>query len=197
MRRMVRSRPGALAVVAGTLLLALGACGQAGNNTVAAPPAAATTPGAAGATPDTATSDTATAGATTQPPASPSAASPSLVIATISGNTYMFVTPSGNIGCAATTSGVRCDIGDRSWTAPTKATSCQLDYGNGVFVGPNGAGMTCAGDTLLHATTTVLAYGHGVRVGQILCVSQSTGVRCEYVPTGHGFTLAKEAYTLF
>jgi hypothetical protein len=43
----------------------------------------------------------------------------------------------------------------------------------------------------------VLAYGHGVRDGQVLCVSQPAALRCEYVATGHGFTLAKEAYTLF
>ena len=166
-------------VLAGMVLLALGACGPTSPGTATAP------------APSALPSATAPAG-TTSP-----AGTPSLVIETVSGDTSFFVTPSGNIDCAVTATNARCDIGDRSWTPPPKPASCQLDYGNGAVVDATGARLSCAGDTLLHVTTTVLPYGHGVRDGQVLCVSQATGVRCEYVGTGHGFLLAKEGYTLF
>jgi uncharacterized protein DUF6636 len=176
---MSLSRPRTATVLAGMVLLALGACGSTNPAT-----------GTAGQPPGPQPS---TAPALATSPAS----TPSLIIETVSGGTFLFVTPSGNIGCAVTGTNARCDIGDRSWTPPPKPATCQLDYGNGAVVDGTGARLSCAGDTLLHATTALLPYGHGVRDGQVLCVSQATGVRCEYVRTGHGFLLAKEGYTLF
>lgn len=189
---MLGSRTSALAVLAGGLLITLAACGV--TTTGGTPTSAVTSQ--LPATTAGATAPASTAPATTAPASAP-APTPSVVIETATSETSEFVTPSGNIGCAITTSGARCDIGDRSWTAPPKPASCPLDYGNGVSVGANGAQLTCAGDTLLHLTTTVLAYGHGVRNGPYLCVSQSAGMRCDNETTKHGFTLAKEAYTLF
>jgi hypothetical protein len=180
-------------MLAGAVLLALSACTAA---TVTAGPAV-TVP-APGAPTSGDTAPGATTPSRTPASAAPSAATPSVVIATVSGDTpSFFITPSKNIGCSMTTSGARCDIGDRSWSAPPKPASCKLDYGNGVSVSASGATVSCAGDTVLNVTTNVLAYGHGISNGQVECVSQSTGVRCEYLATGHGFTLAKEAYTLF
>ncbi len=183
-------------MLAGALLLTLGACT---TTTTAGPAVTVPAPGITAT--GSATSGVAAAGATsagaTTPASSPTAATPSVVIETATSETSVFVTPSGNIGCGITATNARCDIGDRSWTAPPKPASCKLDYGNGVSVDATGAHVACAGDTLLHVTTTVLAYGHGLRNGQFLCVSQPTGVRCDDETTGHGFTLAKEAYTLF
>ena len=186
---MSRLRTRAFVVLAGGVLLALGGCGATHSGT-----------GTAGQAPG-ATVPAAPPGTTTPPNASPSGASPastpSVIVETVSGDAALFVTPSGNIGCAVSATSARCDIGERTWSAPPKPQSCQLDYGNGAVVDATGTRLSCAGDTLLHASTTVLQYGHGVRNGQVLCVSQPTGVRCEYVPTGHGFTLAKQGYTLF
>lgn len=184
---MVRSGPRAVAMLAGTVLLTLGAC--TATTTTAGSVVSASAPG-------TTTPGATTPGTTTPGTGTPSATA-SVVIATVSGDTTLFVTPSGNIGCAVDATGARCDIGDRLWTASPKPASCMLDYGNGVSVSASGAVVSCAGDTLLHSSTNVLAYGHGIRNGQVQCVSQSTGVRCEYLATGHGFTLAREAYTLF
>jgi hypothetical protein len=189
---MVRSRPRAVAMVAGAVLLTLGAC--TATTTTAAP---AVTVSASGAPTPGTTTPSATAPNGTADSTAPAAATPSANIVTVTGDTSFFITPSNNIGCAVTTSSARCDIGDRSWTVPPKPASCQLDYGNGLVVSASGAAVSCAGDTVLHVTTSVLPYGHGVRNGQMQCVSQSTGVRCEDLATGHGFTLAKEAYTLF
>jgi hypothetical protein len=182
-------------MLAGAVLLTLGACTT--TTTTAGSAVSASAPGITGTTTPGATTSGATTPGATTPGASTPSATASVVIAAVSGDTTLFVTPSGNIACAVTATGARCDIGDRLWTASPKPASCTLDYGNGVSVSASGAAVSCAGDTLLHSSTNVLAYGHGIRDGQVQCDSQPTGVRCEYVATGHGFTLAREAYTLF
>lgn len=187
------SRPRTLAVLAGTLLLALGACSSTNSGSRAAAGGGGQAQSAMGSVaPPSATAPTSAPAGATAP-----ASTPSVIIETVSGDTSFFVTPSGNIDCAVSATDARCDIGDRTWSSPPRPTDCQLDYGNGAVVDATGARLSCAGDTLLHVTTNVLQYGHGVRDGQVLCVSQPTGVRCEYLATGHGFTLAKESYTLF
>jgi hypothetical protein len=195
---MVRPRPRALAVLAGALLFTLGACSTTNSpGQVAAP--GATTPAAApaSAVPASAAAESAAPAGNAPASTAPPAATPSVIITTVTGNTSFFITPSKNIGCAVAMTDARCDIGDRSWTTPPKPASCMLDYGNGMDVNANGAVVSCEGDTVLNRTQDVLQYGYGIRNGQMQCISQSTGVTCEDVATGHGFTLAKEAYTVF
>jgi hypothetical protein len=180
-------------MLVGATLLTLSAC--TATTTTAGPVAAVSAPGVTvTAAPGTATPGAATPAGTAETTAP---ATPSVIITTVTGNTSFFITPSKNIGCAVAMTDARCDIGDRSWTTPPKPASCMLDYGNGMYVNANGAGVSCAGDTVLDRTQNVLQYGYGVRNGQMQCISQSTGVKCQDVATGHGFTLAKEAYTVF
>lgn len=186
---MSMSRPGTVAVLAGTLLFALAACGSTNSGSNAST-------GMGSLAPTTPSSIFSTSPSPAPATVTPSP-TPSVVISTVSGDTVLFATPSGNIGCALSADNVRCDIGDRTWTVPAKPSTCQLDYGNGLVLSGSGAAVSCAGDTLLHATTNVLAYGHGLRDGLMQCVSQSSGVRCDDLGTGHGFTLAKENYSLF
>lgn len=108
-----------------------------------------------------------------------------------------FLSPSGNIGCYLTEEGARCDIAKKSWRPPPAPTDCDLDWGSGVSVyGTGEATLTCAGDTVLGAKET-LAYGQSLRAGDFLCSSDPKAMRCENVPSGHGFTLAIARYTLF
>ena len=58
------------------------------------------------------------------------------------------------------------------------------------------ATVVCAADTVLGGTE-ILAYGEVVRVGSFLCDSESSGVRCTNEDSGHGFTLSRQAYTMF
>jgi hypothetical protein len=109
----------------------------------------------------------------------------------------MFRTPSGNIFCALTATTVRCDIAKRSWTAPAKPASCPLDWGHGLYIDADGAGLLCAGDSLLNSSTRTLAYDTGLRSGALVCTSESTGLKCVNERTTHGFTLAVAEYTLF
>lgn len=131
-----------------------------------------------------------------------------------------FATPSGRIVCLVSTDSVRCDfVGqDKAWQAP-KPPGCELDWGSSLYVTKT-AGSTCAGDTVV-ATASVdsdyvswrrardplvtvydmklvaLPYGSSLAAGTFQCDSASTGVTCRNTATGHGFTMAREAYSVF
>ena len=109
----------------------------------------------------------------------------------------MFRTPSGNITCDLSPSSVRCDIADKRWTPPPRPASCDLDWGNGLYIAAGKAGMTCAGDTLIGSAETSLDYGRALRSGDVRCDSRSAGVTCTSERTGHGFTLAAGGYETF
>jgi hypothetical protein len=92
----------------------------------------------------------------------------------------------------------RCDIMQRTWTAPPRPHSCHLDYGNGAEVGPHGKGhFTCVGDTVIGQGHRVLRYGHSMRLGAIKCTSRRTGMTCQNVKTRHGFTISRETVDFF
>lgn len=108
-----------------------------------------------------------------------------------------FRSPTGNIGCFIDASGVRCDIGRRDWRPPRKPAACDLDFGQGVFVGRrHRAGYVCAGDTALGAGRR-LEYGASIRRGRFRCLSRRSGVRCDNLRTGHGFALSRQRVRLF
>ena len=141
----------------------------------------------------------------TQPPAAsaglgdrnPAPVTPSGGVTRESTAPYDFVMPSKNIGCFVSAESARCDIAQKAWKAPPRPADCDLDWGNGISVGADGkATITCAGDTVLGGSHT-LPYGEAVRVGDFLCASAATGVRCANEASGHGFTLSRQAYDLF
>ena len=108
-----------------------------------------------------------------------------------------FRSPTGNIGCAMSTQGVRCDIQKRSWSPPAKPRSCDVDFGQGLAVGRSGrAGFVCAGDTVLHVGRKV-AYGTLLRRGRFACRVRTSGVRCLNTRTRHGFSLSAQRYRRF
>ena len=108
-----------------------------------------------------------------------------------------FRTPSKNIGCFLSADSARCDIVKKRWAPPAKPADCELDWGNGVAVGRDGAAtFTCAGDTVLGAREE-LAYGQSLRAGDFVCDSSSVAMRCSNVASGHGFTLSVQQYDLF
>jgi hypothetical protein len=107
-----------------------------------------------------------------------------------------FTSPTGNIGCTLSSQGARCDIDSKEWEPPPKPADCQANWGIGVQVGPESAGLVCAADSVL-GQGEPLAYGATQQVGPYLCTSSEQGMRCENSETGKGFTLARAAYTTF
>ena len=110
-----------------------------------------------------------------------------------------FRTPSGNIGCYYTSNrdlraSLRCDI--RSGLKPTPHGKCELDW-TGLAIRPTRRpSPTCAGDTALLPNAPILRYGRTWRRGGIVCRSRRTGLRCSN-RSGHGFTLARQAWRIF
>lgn len=112
--------------------------------------------------------------------------------------TLLFVTPSKNIGCALSKEGVRCDVRDHTWVAPARPASCDLDYGNGLFLGATGpADYVCAGDTVVDVSNVQLGYGASVVAGDFICLSETGGVTCRNTASGRGLTLSRQAATRF
>lgn len=109
-----------------------------------------------------------------------------------------FATPSGNITCAMTADGTRCDVLERTWQIPPKPADCLLDYGSGTILQPGQPGqLLCAGNTVADPSLPVLAYGETVRFAGVECASRQTGVRCTDTASGHGFEVARAAYQVF
>jgi hypothetical protein len=107
-----------------------------------------------------------------------------------------FTSPSKNIGCYLDAAQVRCDVGDKTWTAPPPDTPCPLDYGHGVLMEAGKAPVfSCAGDTTLGGPD-VLAYGQTAQRGHLVCASTEGGMTCSDLTSGHSFTVARESYAL-
>lgn len=111
------------------------------------------------------------------------------------GNVF-FLSPSRNIGCALSETGVRCDVHEHTWSPPSPPASCHLDFGQGVTViGTSPAMFTCAGDTVIIGDE-VLAYRSQVTRGDFECRSDTAAMQCRNVKTGHRFSLSRENVTL-
>jgi hypothetical protein len=115
----------------------------------------------------------------------------------------IFHTPGGNIGCAmifgkeARGGEARCDIAEHTWPTPPTPKSCELDYGQGLVVGPHRkAVFVCAGDTVLHQGK-VLAVGHVAKLGPYKCKVLPGAVRCLNRDSGHGFMLSRSVAKRF
>jgi hypothetical protein len=132
-----------------------------------------------------------------------------------------FASPTGHIVCLMGSDGVRCEFhGTKSWKAP-RPDGCELDWDSALALGDQLEGV-CAGDTIMgfaatgqgttawwkaggptvtvadaNMTLAVLPYDSALAVGRIRCDSASTGVTCRNLTTGHGFSMAAEAYATF
>ena len=136
------------------------------------------------------------------------------------GDAAGFATPSGRIVCIMADNSVRCDFiaTDKAWTSP-QPKGCQLAWGDSLQLAQT-AGSTCHGDTLADTpaldsdfvgwrhpsdppvvvnglTLAALPYGSAIVLGTLECDSATTGVTCLNTSTRHGFTMSREAYTIF
>ena len=108
-----------------------------------------------------------------------------------------FISPTGNIACAIDVDLARCDIIDHDWSPPPRPPDCEFDYGQGIQIVPGEpATFVCAGDTTF-GVEDMLQYGDAITAGPLRCESAKPGITCRDAGSGHGFTLAIEAYQLF
>jgi hypothetical protein len=110
-----------------------------------------------------------------------------------------FRTPSGNIGCVASTNpnGLRCDIKSGLRPRPVRPNDCHLDYGDSLEMGATGRpAFTCHGDTVFDPRAKVLAYGKTLTYGPFRCTSRPAGLTCRN-RAGHGWFLSRASYRRF
>jgi hypothetical protein len=101
-----------------------------------------------------------------------------------------FATPSHGIGCVYSDGFLRCDVNGGVVPLPPRPKSCELDWGQGYWLKSHGrAGVVCAGDTALGATT-IVPYGTTWRRGSIACASSTDGLRCTNADH-HGFFISR------
>jgi hypothetical protein len=110
-----------------------------------------------------------------------------------------FRTPSGNIGCIASTGPtyLRCDIKSGLRPKPATPKDCRLAYGDSLGMSPTGRPiLVCHGDTVFDPREPVLAYGKTFTFGPFRCTSQSAGLTCRN-GAGHGWFLSRSSYRRF
>lgn len=112
-----------------------------------------------------------------------------------------FASPTGNIVCRMMLfegeASAFCWVLEAEWGFP-EPSNCDLDWmSTALFVGEESGGGDCRGDAPFTEEPTTLQYGKGLRVGDIVCESRRSGVKCSNLVTDHGFRAARAEYALF
>ena len=126
------------------------------------------------------------------------AAALALPAATPADTFRFFHSPSGNIDCVVSGDFARCDIRARTFKAPRRPASCDLEWGSTLTVARKSrrGAFGCVGDTARDPKAKALAFGRSIRVATMRCTSRIDGVRC-HNGRGHGFLVGRAAYRLF
>ena len=145
----------------------------------------------------------ATAPASASPAAGPAEGTPSPVVPSVTEERVdrltAFVSPTCNILCVIDRDWASCVLRTTSWRVPPRPASCDTDYGPDLIVGASGkADFRCSSDAAPYDWNgdRPLAYGRALRFGDMRCQSDQTGMLCESLATGHGFTVSRASYTL-
>jgi hypothetical protein len=165
-------------LVSGVAFVVLAAgCSDSGPNDTAAP---------------TATSTSAVGASTTsQPSATSTPPRPTRRVTESTG----FTSPTGNISCYIDPRRVRCDIVERDWQPPPRPADCDLDFGQGISLSAGGSPrFVCAGDTARNREPAI-PYGESIAAGSLRCDSAESGMSCNDLDTGRGFTLSRQDYS--
>lgn len=213
-RRRLSVATAALAVAAS---VSLGGCSLGGDDSASG---SSTPPGS------TATGTGSAGGAkTASGPVAPTASLDADAIV-ITGDMAAFLTPSGNTACVVRAESVTCQIDqldfepDADDVVESARERCRPEKADAMTVVVGGdPGWTCVHDELADSTTrdigggwvtgkigakegsgrsarAVLPYGSSLRLGEMECASDETGISCEDTTTGRGFTLAREQYSI-
>jgi hypothetical protein len=107
-----------------------------------------------------------------------------------------FQSPSKNISCMITSDEVRCDIVEKTFTAP-KPSDCSMGVPSALVI-PSGqpARVRCISDTVADPGNPVLEYGQTTSSQGFTCASEEDGMHCREDATGHTFRLSRGSYDL-
>ncbi|AYE96540.1 hypothetical protein C0J29_18815 [Mycobacterium paragordonae] len=109
-----------------------------------------------------------------------------------------FQTPSGNIACSLSSTGVACDINEHTYTPPPPPECGQhLAWGDRFVLEPGKpATIHCHGDTVRVPGERTLNYGQTASAGTLSCISEQSGVKCTDSSSGHYFEVSRDAFKL-
>jgi hypothetical protein len=117
---------------------------------------------------------------------------------------FSFHSPTGNIFCDMHTgddgtSQTTCITTDHSWVSPQRSPACAEDehWGDALSMYHGNSGFQCY--TRLPDDPTAgqtLNYGQTLANGSITCRSDTDGITCTDLDTGHFFRIARESYQL-
>lgn len=158
---------------------------------------ASTPPTNPGPTPDVAVPDEAKSGASYTPTTSAATAQAGPSVERVA-TTTTFASPSGNILCFLGEDIATCRVQRHDWKVPPRPADCNNDWGPDIEVTSDRATFRCASDAIPYDWTAThrLAYGHAIRFRQLQCESARAGMRCDYLGSGHGFTVSSTDYEL-
>ena len=99
-----------------------------------------------------------------------------------------FATPSGNISCSFSSTGVSCVINSNDWAAGNYGSCSGSSHGT-LSISGDSAVQSC--DTAGPTGATSLTYGQYAANGDYACSSTADGVSCWNTKTGSSFALAR------
>lgn len=134
-----------------------------------------------------------------------------------------FTTPDGSVTCQFWDGSVRCDVADRRFASPRRPASCDLDWGDSLYLSRK-AGFGCIGDSIFGAADlgsdstrwysprngikvrpvssgnpkrAGLRPGVALRTRGIECTTTAkNAITCTNLKTKRGFTVSRSAYRL-
>jgi hypothetical protein len=143
------------------------------------------------------------AGATTAAPSAPATTSAPPKGEDLSGVTFDFAAPSGNIACTIEDERALCGIADLTFADDIPAAekaACDGTVGHFLQVTAEGASLVC--DTSGKALTIdpsgvpTLGYGQERSDQGFTCASSESGMTCTHDASGYSFSLRRAAYRL-
>lgn len=109
-----------------------------------------------------------------------------------------FTITGANVGCVLATSGVRCGIAHRNWTAPAQPKSCKSGWGSTIALAAKGlAKFSCGGSDPVDTSAKVIPSGWDTTVGDYTCQVRSFGVDCFDSKSNSGFTFSRTGYSIY
>jgi hypothetical protein len=110
------------------------------------------------------------------------------------GASVSFQSPSGNLACWFT-GGVICRATSHTWTsrAPEPQTECPpAKRTSGIQLGASTMQERSDCYDQAENPSVVLAYGHGLELDGVRCVSEPRGITCQRTADGVGFSISRE-----
>ena len=109
-----------------------------------------------------------------------------------------FTITGSNVSCVIGSSGVRCAIKVRSWTAPAAPASCRSTWGSVIALASRGLPkFACGGSNPLDSPSKVIPSGWDDKVGNYTCQVRSFGINCFDSQSRSGFMIGRTGYTLY